>query len=195
MEARRDAAVRLLRWMLASTVVIPAALFTYVAVISYFGSFSLADERIERSLDAVGGHVTKVFQSINVTIAAVKVLIDGRSDDQIRSSEQELHRQLKEIDDELPGVDAIWVFDRNGHPLVSSFVFPVPRELDVSDRDYFRAHLKRDAPTFVGQIHTPRVTTEPFFAVSRRRNGPGDAFDGVLVASVLPSDFHKFYER
>src|SRR5205807_8132025 len=30
---------------------------------------------------------------------------------------------------------------------------------------------------------------------SRRRTGSDDAFAAVIAAAVLPSDFHKFYER
>ena len=60
MQARRDATVRLLKWMLASTIVVPAMLFAYTAAASYRTSFSLADERIERSLDVVGEHAAKV---------------------------------------------------------------------------------------------------------------------------------------
>src|SRR5207342_1364780 len=97
MQARRDATVRLLKWMLASTIVLPAALFAYVAIISYQNSFSLADERIRRSLDVVGEHAAKVFQSLNVTITGVAGMVRSQSDDQVRTSEEELHWQLKEI--------------------------------------------------------------------------------------------------
>jgi hypothetical protein len=70
--------------MLVSTIALPAALFAYVAIISYQNSFSLADERIERSLDVVGEHASKVFQSLNVTITGVASMVRGRSDDQVR---------------------------------------------------------------------------------------------------------------
>ena len=195
MQPRRDANVRLLKWMLVSTIVLPAALFAYVAIISYQNSFSLADERIQRSLDVVGEHAAKVFQSLNVTITGVTGMVRGQSDDQVRSSEKELHRQLMEIVAELPAVNAIWIFDRNGRPLATSFASPPPTELGVSDRDYFRAHLERDIGTYVGQILLPRISNTPFFAVSRRRSAPDGSFAGVIEVSVLPSDFYKFYER
>ena len=64
-------------------------------------------------------------------------------------------------------------------------VFPIPRQMDLSDRDYFRAHknnevdrcfmsarwCSRAPPTQRGQ---PR-----FFALSRRRIGPDGEFAGV----------------
>ena len=84
MEARNPSTVRLLRWMLVSAVLVPAALFAYLAISTYRTSFTLADERIERSLDVVAEQVEKVFQSLDVTFAGVEAIIHDQSDEQIR---------------------------------------------------------------------------------------------------------------
>jgi signal transduction histidine kinase/ActR/RegA family two-component response regulator len=195
MQARRDATVRLLKAVLVLTVAVPATLFLYFAETSYRTSFTFADERLQRGLDAVSEHAVKVFQSLNVTITAVSALLGDRPDEALRAAEAELHAHLRDIVAELPAVDAIWVFDRDGRPVASSYRFPVPAELNVSDRDYFRAHLDPGVDTYVGQVLTPRVTTAPFFAVSRRRSTIDGSFAGVIVISVLPGDFHAFYAR
>src|SRR5262245_45109523 len=127
MRTRRDATVRLLRWMLAAVVAVPAAAFAYLALVTYQRSFALADERIQRSLDAVGEHAAKVFQALNATIVAVDATVRGRSDDDLRAGERALHDQLRQTAAALPAVAAIGVFDRLGHPVASSGVFPVPR--------------------------------------------------------------------
>jgi signal transduction histidine kinase/CheY-like chemotaxis protein len=102
---------------------------------------------------------------------------------------------LKEVAAQQSAVDAIWLFGKNGRPLVSSYIFPVPSDLDAGDQDYYRVHLQRDAGTHVGDVLTPRLSRAPFFPVSRRRSGADGSFAGVAVVAVLPLDFYQFYER
>jgi signal transduction histidine kinase len=195
MQARRDATVRLLTLLLAAVLLVPAAIFAYASLLNYQTTFALADERIQRSLDVVQEHAAKVFQSVNVTLTSVSEMIRELSDEQVRASEEKLHRQLEEVAAELPAVDAIWLFGKNGRPLVSSYVFPVPSNFDVSELDYYRAHRQRDAGTYVGEIVASRLSHAPFFPVSRRRFNADGSFAGVAVVAVLPADFHRFYER
>jgi two-component system NtrC family sensor kinase len=194
MEARNRSTVRLLRWMLVSAVLVPAALFAYLAISTYRTSFTLADERIERSLDVVSEQMAKVFQSLTVTFTGVEAIIRGRSDEEIRNAE-ELHRHLKKMAAALSAVNEIWIIDRDGHPLGSSFNWPPRTSLDLSDRDYFRAQRDGDAGTYIGKILIPRVANLPFFSVSRKRVAADGSFAGVIMISVRPSDFHEFYER
>ena len=194
MEPRNQSTIRLLRWMLVSAVLVPAALFAYLAISTYRTSFTLADERIERSLDVVDEQVAKVFQSLNVTFAGIEAIIRDRSDEDIRNS-HELHRQLKKMALALSAVNEIWIMDRDGRPLATSFSNPLPPNLDLSDRDYFRAHLGADVGTYVGRVLVPRVENARFFAVSRKRLDPDGGFAGIVMISVRPGDFRDFYER
>jgi signal transduction histidine kinase/CheY-like chemotaxis protein len=194
MEARNPSTIRLLRWMLVSAVLVPAALFAYLAISTYRTSFTLADERIERSLDVVAEQVAKVFQSLNVTFDGIEAITRDLPDEQIRGS-QELHLQLKKMARALSAVNEIWIIDRDGRPLATSLSHPPPPDLNVSDRDYFRAHLENDVGTYIGGILTPRVTDIRFFTVSRRRLDAEGGFAGVVMISVRPGDFHDFYER
>ena len=194
MEARNPSTIRLLRWMLVSAALVPAALFAYLAISTYRNSFTLADERIERSLEVVSEQAEKVFQSLNVTFDGIEAIIRDRSDEQIHNS-QELHRQLKKMALALSAVNEIWIMDREGHPLTTSFSRPLPPDLNLSDRDYFSAHLGEDVGTYIGRILIPRVENAPFFAASRKRLDAEGAFAGIVMISVRPGDFHDFYER
>ncbi len=194
MEAHNPSTLRLLRWMLVSAVLVPAALFAYLAISTYRTSFTLADERIERSLDVVSEQVAKVFQSLNVTFDGIEAITHDMPDEQIRVS-QELHRQLTKMARALSAVNEIWIIDREGRPLATSFSYPPPPDLNVSDRAYFHAHLENDVGTYIGRILTPRVTNVRFFTVSRRRLDLDSQFAGVVMISVRPGDIHDFYER
>ncbi|MBV9968881.1 MAG: hybrid sensor histidine kinase/response regulator, partial [Xanthobacteraceae bacterium] len=180
--------------MLVSAILVPTALFAYLAISTYRSSFTLADERIERSLDVVGEQVAKVFQSLNVTFAGIEALVRNLTEEQIRHS-QDLHRELQKMARALSAVNEIWIIDREGRPLATSFSGPLPPNLDLSDRDYFRAHLGGDVGDYIGQILTPRVENARFFAVSRKRLDSDGGFAGVVMISVRPGDFHDFYQR
>jgi two-component system, NtrC family, sensor kinase len=193
MRAARSAALRLLYLAIAGTIVLPLVLFAYASWGDYRAAQQTADERIERSLEVVHEHASKVFEAVDLAFLHVAQLFRDIADDRIRADEQAFHLQLKAIDDTAPEIQSIVLFDRDGHPLVSSLVYPVPRELSAADRDYFRAHLDKDAGAYIGEILTSRATADQFFTVSRRRSTPEGAFAGVVRIGIQPAEFERFY--
>jgi two-component system NtrC family sensor kinase len=93
-------------------------------------------------------------------------------------------------------MEAVWAFDREGRPLVSSTVVPVPSSLNNSDRDYFRRQAEADSGTYIGDIVQARIGSKRFFVVSGRRTevSPGE-FNGVIAFTVVPEHFREFYAR
>jgi hypothetical protein len=79
------------------------------------------------------------------------------SDDNISRNEVRLHDRLKRVVESLPQVQGIAIVDRDGHPLVSSNTLPVPKELNFSDRDYFKAQTGPNAGTYVSNTLNPRM--------------------------------------
>ena len=69
----------------------------------YRSSFTLADERIERSLDVVGEQVAKVFQSLNVTFDGIEAITRDRSDEQIHDSQRAASRAQEDGEGALGG--------------------------------------------------------------------------------------------
>ena len=193
MRAARSAALRLLYLAIAGTIVLPLVLFAYASWVDYRAVQQTADERIERSLEVVHEHASKVFEAVDLAFLHVAQLFRDLADDRIRADEQAFHLQLKAIDDTAPEIQSIVLFDRDGHPLVSSQVYPVPRELSAADRDYFRAHVDKDAGAYIGEILTSRATADQFFTVSRRRSTPEGAFAGVVRIGIQPAEFERFY--
>ena len=195
MRARRDAAVRMFKIMLVASIAIPVAIFSYAAWVTYKAAFAHADEQLSSTLDIMSEQAGKIFQSVDLGFAGINTLIGGMSDDEIKASEQVVHAKLKELDDAVSAVDGIWVFGQDAHPLVTSRIYPAPRELDISDREYFQAQLKEDAGLFVSPLVTAKVTGLPIITVSRRSSsGEGRPFR-VLVIAVKPGVFTEFYGR
>jgi hypothetical protein len=117
----------------------------------------VADERINRSLDILHEHALKVLQTIDRTFAEIDEVVRGMSDDNISRNEVRLHDRLKRVVESLPQVQGIAIVDRDGHPLVSSNTLPVPKELNFSDRDYFKAQTGPNAGTYVSNTLNPRM--------------------------------------
>ena len=182
--------------MMAGTIVLPLVLFVYASWLDYSNAYATARERIERSLDVMQEHAQRVFEPVNLIFLEVEHLLGGLSREQIRGREPRLNGQLRNVADALAQVEAVWVFDADGHALVASNVYPVP-ENSYRDRDYFAAHLSGDTGVFIGDILQPRIQTEPptpaFFAVSRRRVAADGAFAGVVQVSVVPNELERFY--
>ncbi|TMJ33516.1 MAG: response regulator [Alphaproteobacteria bacterium] len=196
MRAARSAALRLLYLAIAGTIVLPLVLFAYASWVDYRAAQQTADERIERSLEVVHEHASKVFEAVDLAFLQVAQLFRDIPDERIRADEQAFHLQLKAISDTAPEIHSIVLFDRDGRPLVSGLLYPVLRELSAADRDYFRAQIERDAGAHVGEIlisRDPRLAADPFFTVSRRRSTPEGAFAGVVRIGVPPAEFERFY--
>lgn len=193
----RHAAIRLLKLMMAASLVLPAVLFGFAAWVSYRNVERVTDERIDRSLDILNEHGLKVLQTVQRTFAEIDEVVRGMSDDDIRRDEVALHERLRRIVAALPQLQGIAIMDRGGQPLATSSSLPVRRGLDFSDRDYFKAHREGNVGTFISQIHQPRMGSigPYFFAMSQRRPSATNEFTGVVTVALLPSYFENFYGR
>ena len=195
MRARRDAAIRGLKIMMVASVAIPVAIFSYASWIGYQSTFAHADEKLLANLGIMSEHTSGVFQSVDLTFAAVDAITDDLTDEQVKASEQALHVQLAKLEKATAAVDAILIAGKDGHTLVSSAIYPVPGNAGVADRDYFLAQKEKDAGTYIGAVLEPRVRQGKFFGVSRRRPSPNGEFTGVVMVAVKPHIFTDFYTQ
>jgi two-component system NtrC family sensor kinase len=193
-EARRNI-VWPLQLMVIASLLGPALLLAYSTYTTHRTVLQQSEERVERGLDVAQEHALKALQTVDRVFAETNEVLRDHSDDRIRAEEERLHLRLQRTQQALPHVEAIWVFDREGRPLVTSALPAVPRTLNNSDRDYFRAHAERDAGTFIGDIITARLGGLRFFVISQRRASADGSFNGVIAISVLPSHFREFYAR
>jgi two-component system NtrC family sensor kinase len=193
----RHAAIRLLKLTMVASLVFPAVLFAFAGWVSYRNFERVTDERIYRSLDILHEHALKVLQTLERTSAEVDEVLRGMSDDDIRRNEGALHERLDRIVQALPQLQGMAIIDRNGHPLVSSNIAPVRKDLDFTDRDYFKVQKERDAGTYVSTIQRPRMggIGHYFFALSKRRPSEDGQFNGIISIAVLPEYFEQFYAR
>jgi two-component system, NtrC family, sensor kinase len=195
MRSARQSAIRLLQLMMVASVVLPLMLFAFAAWLNYHHELSVADDRIERSLDIIHEHTLKVFQTIERTIAEVNEIVRGMPDEEIRQEQPRLHERIKRIVDVLPQLRAIFLIDRNGQPILSSQFVQVPRNLRSRERSFFNVHIDSDVGIYVSEVVEPRLAAfgSPFFVLSRRRPSEDGSFDGVVAVAVVPQYFEEFY--
>ncbi len=184
-----------LQLLLIASLLGPGLFFAYTAWDDYRRIHEHTDERIERALDVVQEHSLKTFQTIERTMAETNEVLRGLTPEQILAEEARLQRRLKRTQDAVPQIEAIWVFDKAGRPLVSSTILPVPRDLDNSERDYFKVQADQDAGTYIGKTITSKIGDIRFFVVSQRRPTQDGSFDGIVAVSVRPEHFRDFYGR
>jgi signal transduction histidine kinase len=192
-------ATRLL-WALAIlAIALPIAFFSAFGWFSYHQHFQNVRSQLVRTLDVVREHAIRVFETHVLTVTQVELLTRGLSDDEIRAREAELSAELRRMVDAYPHVQDIWVIDAEGRPLVTGNVFPVPRDLDLSDRNYFRVFKERRIEPneiFISRVLRGRAQDVTFFQVVKARPpGPHGEFNGVDVVSVEPRYFHEFFTQ
>jgi two-component system NtrC family sensor kinase len=187
----RTLTIRLVRLAMAASLLAPTMLFAFAAWNSFRNLAALTDERLARSLDVEQEEAQRTFQLVDLALNSVKDLVADMSADDIRRDEKHLHLLLQKLDAQIPLIQSIWIYDKDGRSLVSSWIEPAPDE-SFADRDFFRAHLGGNDGTYYGRVYASRFGAQPFFTVSQRLVHDG-AFLGVLEISVLPSNFFHFF--
>ena len=187
----RALTTRLVRLAMAAALLVPCLLFALATWNNYLGLKALTDERLTRSLDVEQEEAQKTFELVGLALNNVGDLVAGMSDSDIREDGDRLHAALKKLVSQIPVIQSIWIYGKEGQALASSWVNPPP-DRDFSDRDYIQAHVQADVGTYYGQVHPSLFNAQPFFTVSKRleRNG---ALIGILEVSVLPSNFFQFF--
>ena len=191
-------AERPLRALLAASIVLPLVLFAGAALLSYRSYMTEAEDRLQRNLGTVYEHALKVFETFEIMDRYLDELLANVSDDQVRSNEESYNARLRGFTDTMPQLADVWVIGADGRPLVSGTVFPMPRDMDLSDRDYFRVHKNKEVEgIYVSDIVQARATNSRgrprFFSLTRKRAGPNGAFAGVISIAIAPEYFAEYY--
>lgn len=183
------------RWWLAAAVLAPLLVFGVSAWRAWEGTWRGAEAEVARTADAAAEYARRLLESQVLRLERANDLLAGLDDATIRAREAEYSAVLNQLAAERgPASEAgfyLFVFDRDGGPLVAGNILPVPEPNQVlAQRDFNQALRGHDAPwVHVSQIYTGLSTRRPYFAVTARRartgNGlPPEAYDGIVNASV-----------
>ncbi len=81
----RETTIRLLQVLAVAALLFPLLLFGYGSWLSYREAKALAIERIGHSLDVMQEQALKVFQSMNLALDTIDILLANRSESEIHS--------------------------------------------------------------------------------------------------------------
>ncbi|WP_307420721.1 response regulator [Azospirillum rugosum] len=181
--------------LLAASVLLPALTFAGAAWKSYQDAMDHAADRAEKLAGIVHEHAQKVFETNEALLGRIDDVTHGLDAATIRADQQALHERLKAMSTGIAQIQAAWVLDDQGAPLVSNRFYPVPQGVSAAGRPYFQAHRRGDGGLFVTESMQGVLTAETFFNISRRRTGPDAGFSGVVSVSIAHSYFTDVYRR
>lgn len=182
-----------LKLLLATSIVLPLLIVGIVAWHDYDEATTRAAERVERTTRIAREHTLKVFETNDIILRRVSDLIGRQDDATLAEHERHLHRRLQEFARGLPQVLAISIWDAEGHPLASSFTYPVPRGESIADRDYFRGVQMEPDRLVVSDTQDGMRSGKALFVMSRRRDDGEGRFAGAVTIALAPAYFARFF--
>lgn len=103
------------------------------------------------------------------------------------------NRYLKEIQDRLPQLHGLLLYDAQGNMQATSFN-KMPAITNNSDREYFIYHRQNGhSGVHISDVIRSRSTGELVIPVSVRINDAGGGFAGVALATIKVDYFRHFY--
>ena len=91
-------------------------------------------------------------------------------------------------------IENVYLISERGEIVISHD--PAFKGISVADRDYF-VFLKPDGVenVFISSVEVGRVTHKFRFRIARRISNPDGSFAGIVLATVAPEAFSRYYEQ
>jgi two-component system, NtrC family, sensor kinase len=182
------------RWLIGlivASLMVPPAYYGLVAYQSRVATFAAADRQLVGIVRLLHEHVQKVFDTDELVIKLVDRVTTGLSWEEIAHSER-LHLLLKQLVEQLPQVNGIYLAAPDGTVASSSRVFPV-RPSNLSDSTYFTSLRDGYQGSFISDVHRGRTSGALQFNVARRRSALDGRFNGVILLADDPAYFENAY--
>ena len=185
-----------LRQAAVLAVVLPAVALIAVVTLFYRQSFDEAEQTLQSAVRIAREHALKVFDTNEMLLVRMLDLLGSVGDAEWLARSAELHERLKAMATGLPQIQGLFVMGTDDRMLGSNRVFPPPRHINYSDRDFARVHRSGTGPrVFFTEQLVSRATGERFFDMSRRRSFADGAYGGTVSVSLRPEYFDAFWQE
>ncbi|HTN49864.1 MAG TPA: ATP-binding protein [Burkholderiaceae bacterium] len=189
----RRTALRRLRFFMHLAWVLPLLSFIVAAALLYRDAFNDAKRAIDHGSRVAQEQALKLFETNVMVLQRMLDILGDSRDEEVLARGEQLHERLKRMADELPQVQGLFINGSDAKALVTSLVYPPPRGIDYSDREFFTVHRVDQQPVFFTEQLTSRITGEAFFDMSRRRVYRDGTFAGSVHVSLKPGYLTDFY--
>lgn len=179
----------LLLWAMVAVVVL--AILSEGGVV-YTKSYEWEAERLGQSIaltnDAMALHSNTVINQVDTLLHSVRNFY-------LRThSFADTDAFIDALPFDRSTVDNVYVINATGEIVVSHDAAAAGRS--VADRDYYQFHNSNaQDQIFVGSVEAGRVTGSFHFRVTRRINHTDGSFGGIVLATVNPQSFSRYYQE
>lgn len=192
--SNNKSALGLLRVLLVASVAVPAVLLLVTSWRDYNTQMARARQDLERTCEVAQENAVRVFERQRDVAEHVNDLVRDMTENDVLASQFTLHRQFAALTANIPEIQSVLLVGANGEPLVSAGLYPLPRHVSVSDRDYFRGAIAVRSGAFISSLQMGKFLKQPFFGFARTWTGPDGVAKGVIDIAVSPQYFTDFYE-
>ena len=211
--------IRLLRLLLAASLVGPAVLFVGTAWQERRVLLDEAARRAESSVEVLEQHATAALRAYELIFARVEEHVRSAPDE----NEAQRHAYLAAVDDELKETESLFLTDAAGRATAHSRFYPVG-SIVLADRDYFRdlappqtsatplirgARFAREHPSSVsktahalevkglavGAPNVGRFSGTLKLNIARSLTTSDGQFAGIVAISVAQEYFEAFHRQ
>lgn len=160
--------------------------------LDYRENLALAERQLADIAGSTKAFVEQALASADLALQAVDE--SAATDDvSIGTNPVELHDILRRVQKSSPGMAGLGLLDSFGR-LVGSAQTLVPRQINLSDREYFIYHAENPAGgMFIGRPVVSRPDNELSIPVSRRISTLRGGFQGILAARLEMARFEQFF--
>ncbi len=140
------------------------------------------------AVDAFAEHTLQIVNQVDSLLHGVRMVYLGSN-------------SMKQTQDFIDGlsfdkstIDNIYVIDPDGNVTGSHDDFI--KSANVSDRDYYLFHRSNPNDSlYISPVEVGRVTGRNHFRISRRISNPDGTFGGIVLATVNPESFTKYFRE
>lgn len=185
------------RWGVTLPVIAGTAISTVVVIVAVTlwstreSAIHIAEVTTRNLALVLESQTVRTLQAVDATLASVTTVWAERPPGQL-ADPQAMHRLLREKARSADYFRAVYVLDTRGRMIHDSDALP-SRNLEFSDRPYFRAHLDGDTGLYVSNLMRGRLTGRWSLVLSRRLVDAMGRFEGVVVAVIEPGHFEKIF--
>jgi signal transduction histidine kinase len=188
------AARRRLLIALVASVVVPLGLGALYTYYTYHRAVTEESATLNRLAWIAEQKLTNLLDVNRELIARVEVAVGSADDAQVARDQATLHTTLQALVASHPQVEALSLFDRNGHLLVSSRFFPTP-DVSISDRADFEASRSTLSRFYIAMPERGRVDGTEIVNTLTARTDRSGRFNGAIVVALKRDYLMEFYQR
>jgi signal transduction histidine kinase len=188
------AARRRLLVALAASIVVPLGLGALYTYYTYQRAVSEESATLNRLAWVAEGKLTNLLDVNRELISRVEDVVGSADEAQVLRDQPTLHRVLQGLVASHPQVEALSIFDSDGHLLVTSRFFPTP-DVSIRDRADFQASRSTLSRFYVAMPERGRVNGTDIVNTLTARTDARGRFMGAIVVALKREYLMQFYQR